>query len=79
MILDIRGRPCPEPAQQALSAIMEKSPGELQVVTDDEDCVKTLKVMLPLLEYKVERVEKAEGSYVMHIKRKSEQSPPPPP
>ena len=45
MILDIRGRPCPEPAQQALSAIMEKSPGELQVVTDDEDCVKTLRVM----------------------------------
>jgi len=69
MILDIRGRPCPEPTQQALSAIMEKSPGELQVVTDDEDCVKTLRVMLPLLEYKVEKVEETGGNYVMHIKK----------
>jgi len=78
MILDIRGRPCPEPAQQALSSIMEKSPGQLQVVTDDEDCVKTLKVMLSLLEYKVERVEEAGGSYVMYIKR-TEQPPSPQP
>jgi len=72
MILDIRGRPCPEPAQQALSAIMEKSPGELQIVTDDEDCVKTLRVMLPLLEYKVERVEEAGGSYVVYIRKKGQ-------
>ena len=72
MILDIRGRPCPEPAQQALSAIMEKSPGELQVVTDDEDCVKTLRVMLPLLEYKVERVGEAGGGYVVYVRKKGQ-------
>jgi len=49
MILDIRGRPCPEPAQQALSAIMEKGLGERQVVIDDEDCVKTLESCCPYL------------------------------
>jgi len=49
---------------------MEKSPGDLQVVTDDEDCVKMLRVMLPLLEYRVERVEETRGSYVVYIRKK---------
>jgi len=70
MILDIRGRPYPEPTQQALSAIMEKSPWELQVVIDDEDCVKTLRVTLPLPEYKVERVEETGESYIGVYKEK---------
>jgi len=41
------------------------------VVTDDEDCVKTLRVMLPLLEYKVEKVEETGGNYVMYIKKRT--------
>ncbi|AFA39481.1 hypothetical protein Pogu_1454 [Pyrobaculum oguniense TE7] len=42
---------CPEGSLRAVAYIKERQPGELVVKTVDEDCVKVLKLVLPLFNY----------------------------
>lgn len=58
--LDVRGLDCPEPSKIVASVIEERRPERLKVVTDNEDCEKMLRVMVPLLGYRVKSFKSGE-------------------
>lgn len=60
--MEIEAPGCPEGSVTVVTLIKEKKPAELVVKTRDEDCVKVLKIVLPLFNYVVVDVWK-EGDY----------------
>lgn len=59
-VLEVPG--CPEGSLQVVAYIKEREPAELFVKTRDEDCVKVLRLVLPLFGYAVVDVG-VEGEY----------------
>jgi len=60
---------CPQGTVAAASLLMEKKPNEVIFTTTDEDCIKTLRVMLPLIDYRIKGVETKEGKYYIKVAR----------
>ena len=60
---------CPEGSLRAVAYIKERQPGELVVKTVDEDCVKVLKLVLPLFNYFVVDEYKEGEFYAVKVKR----------
>ncbi|AAL64463.1 hypothetical protein [Pyrobaculum aerophilum] len=50
-ILEVPG--CPEGSLRVVAYIKENRPAEITVKTQDEDCIKVLKLVLPLFNYYV--------------------------
>ncbi|MFB6490312.1 MAG: sulfurtransferase TusA family protein [Thermoproteus sp. AZ2] len=63
--IDVRGLECPEPAKIVAAEIERERPHALKVVTDSDECRRTLLVMIPLLGYRVAANEGGEGYYVL--------------
>jgi len=67
-VLEVPG--CPEGSLRVVAYIQEKSPSEIVVKTPDEDCVKVLRLVLPLFGYAVVEVgREGEAHVVKAVKR----------
>ncbi|MEM1596945.1 MAG: hypothetical protein QXP31_00465 [Pyrobaculum sp.] len=68
-VLEVPG--CPEGSLQVVAYIKERGPAELLVKTRDEDCVKVLRLVLPLFGYAVVDVGVEGDFHIVKTKRSS--------
>ncbi len=61
---------CPEGSLKVVTYIQENQPGEFVVRTADGDCVKVLRLVLPLFNYSIVDVTAGEV-YVLKIRKKT--------
>jgi len=66
-VLEIPG--CPEGSLKTVAYIQEKSPSELIIKTHDEDCVRVLRLVLPLFGYVITDVGREGEIHVVKTRR----------
>ncbi|ABL88546.1 conserved hypothetical protein [Pyrobaculum islandicum DSM 4184] len=60
---------CPEGSLKVVAYIQERQPAELAVRTPDEDCIKVLRLVLPLFNYVIVDVYKEGDLHVVKARR----------
>ncbi|AET33116.1 hypothetical protein [Pyrobaculum ferrireducens] len=66
-VLEVAG--CPQGSLQTVEYIKERGPEELVVKTSDEDCVKVLRLVLPLFQYVVVDVWREGDKHAVRARR----------
>ncbi|MGC9131018.1 MAG: hypothetical protein ACP5H5_05475 [Pyrobaculum sp.] len=66
-VLEVPG--CPQGSIEAVKYIKERGPEELVVKTSDEDCVKVLRLVLPLFHYVVVDVWREGDKHAVRARR----------
>ena len=69
-ILDYRGEPCPGPLVKTVRKISNMREGsEIYILTDIEECMKTIRETLELLDIKEVNVKRETSYWVIHVKK----------